>query len=105
MSQVIRVVTVSSSSGVWALPVWRISRLPSAFFTSQHQPEPKTATVLSVNSFLKFSKEPKLLLIASAKGPVGSPPPFGLRQFQKKVWFQTCVPLLRLGRSDLLVGR
>jgi len=47
-----------------------------------------------VNAFLKSSNEPHFDLIASASAPVGSPPPLGVRQFQKKVWFQTWAELL-----------
>ena len=43
---------------------------------------------------LKAAKEPHFVLIASASGPVGSPPPAGFMQFQKKVWFQICAALL-----------
>jgi hypothetical protein len=32
--------------------------------------------------------------MAAASAPVGSPPPAGFMQFQKKVWFQTWAELL-----------
>jgi hypothetical protein len=35
-----------------------------------------------------------LALIAAARAPVGSPPPAGFMQFQKKVWFQIWAELL-----------
>ena len=34
------------------------------------------------NCFLNSSKDPKALLIASPRAPLGAPPPLGLRQFQ-----------------------
>ena len=34
--------------------------------------------------------------MASARVPVGWPPAFGARQFQKKVWFQTWAALLKM---------
>ena len=40
----------------------------------------------SVISFSKASKEPKSLLIASAKPPEGCPPPFGDITFQNNEW-------------------
>ncbi len=64
-------------------------RLPSDFLTSQAQPEPKVPMAVLVNSSLNLSNEPKEALMASARVPVGWPPAFGARQFQKKVWFQT----------------
>jgi hypothetical protein len=39
-------------------------------------------TAEALNFFLNSSNEPKALLMASARAPVGSPPPFGYRQFQ-----------------------
>src|SRR5690606_9221555 len=69
---------------------------PSLFFTSQVQPEPKLVTALLVNCSLNLSKEPNALSIASATLPLAAPPPLGLRQFQKKVWFQTCAALLKM---------
>ena len=46
--------------GLAALEVQTISREPSAFLTSQDQPEPKKATVLAANSSMKPSTEPHL---------------------------------------------
>ena len=34
------------------------------------------------SNFLKEKKDPKSMLMASASGPDGSPPPAGFRQFQ-----------------------
>src|SRR5690606_10712374 len=88
--------------GVPALLVLTISSsLP--FFTSQVQPEPKLPMAELVKASLNLSKEPHLALIASARAPVGSPPPFGLRQFQKKVWFQTWAALLNNGPGPALL--
>src|SRR5690606_14016023 len=79
------------------------AREPSAFFTSQPQPEPKVPMETLLNSSLKASKEPKALLMASASSPVGSPPPLGLRQFQQKVWFHTWAALLNRPRLEVLM--
>ena len=51
-------------------------------------------TALFVNASLKAANEPHFFAIASASAPVGSPPPAGFMQFQKKVWFQTWAALL-----------
>ena len=64
-----------------ALAVLKISMDPSAFFTSQVQPEPKLVTADWVNCFLSSSNEPNVALMVSAKAPVGSPP-VGLGLFQ-----------------------
>jgi hypothetical protein len=69
--------------------------LPS--WTSHAQPEPNWVLAASVNSSRKAWTDPKALLIASASSPDGSPPPVGLRQFQKKVWFHTWAALLNSG--------
>ena len=71
-----------SVNGVAALLVLTMSRLPSDFFTNQVQLEPKLFTALSLKAVLNAEKEPHLALMASAKAPVGSPPPFGDRQCQ-----------------------
>ena len=81
-------------SGVPAAPMLTMSTEPSAFFTSQVQPEPKLPTAEVWKAFLNSSNEPHLALIASASAPVGAPPPFGVMQFQKKVWFHTWAALL-----------
>jgi hypothetical protein len=64
------------------------------FLTSQVQPEPKLPTAEAWKAFLNSSKLPHLALMASARAPVGAPPPLGFMQFQKKVWFQTWAALL-----------
>jgi len=69
-------------SGVAALLVFTIATLPSAFLTSQVQPDPKLLIAELVNCSLNASKDPNAALMASATGPVGEPPPFGDRQFQ-----------------------
>ena len=48
----------------------------------------------AVNCALKASKEPKESLMASARSPSGSPPPFGDRFFQKIEWLM-CPPRLK----------
>jgi len=62
--------------------VLTIAKEPSAFLTNHVQLEPKLLIALAVNAALNSAKEPKLALIASAKAPVGSPPPLGLKLFQ-----------------------
>jgi hypothetical protein len=69
-------------SGLPALEVLTMSTPPSAVFTSQVQPEPKLVAADWLKASLNSSKEPNLALMASARAPLGSPPPFGLRQFQ-----------------------
>ena len=49
-----------------------MSTEPSAFLTSQVQPEPKLPTAEAWKAFLKSSKEPHLALMASASAPVGA---------------------------------
>jgi len=68
--------------GVAALLVLTISRLPSAFLTSQVQPEPKLPAADLLKASLKASTLPHLALMASARAPLGSPPPLGERLFQ-----------------------
>src|SRR5579863_5311631 len=87
-------------SGVAALLVDTISTVPSVFFTSHVQPEPNVPVATFANSSLNLSNEPYLALIASASAPVGAPPPFGDRLFQKNVWFQTCAELLNTPPDD-----
>jgi len=72
-------------SGVPAAPVFTMSTLPSGFFTSHVQPEPKLPTADFWNASLKAPNEPHLALMASASAPLGSPPPAGFMQLQKKV--------------------
>lgn len=64
-------------SGVPALLVETITRLPSAFLTSEVQPAPKFFAAASVNLALKSAKLPKDLAIAAASSPSGSPPALG----------------------------
>src|SRR3990167_694760 len=89
-------------SGVGGLLVLTMSTEPSAFFTSQVQPEPKLPTALLVKASLKAAKLPHLALMAAASAPVGSPPPAGFMLFQKKVWFHTWAALLKIGPDDFL---
>ena len=49
---------------------------------------------------MKAAYEPHFFVIASASAPVGSPPPAGFMQFQKKVWFQTWAALLKTPPDD-----
>jgi hypothetical protein len=70
-----------------------ISSLPSRLI-SQTQPLPKRPMPAALNFVLNSSKEPNVLLIASAKLPEGEPPSFD-KISQKKVWFQCPPPLLR----------
>jgi hypothetical protein len=81
-------------SGVPAAPMLTISTEPSAFLTSQVQPEPKLPTAEAWKALLNSANEPHLASIAAASAPAGAPPPAGFRQFQKKLWFQTCAELL-----------
>src|SRR5574343_1868491 len=81
-------------SGVPAAPMLTMSTVPSAFLTSQVQPEPKLPTAEVRKAVLKASSEPHLASMAAARAPVGAPPPFGFMQFQKKLWFQTWAALL-----------
>ena len=70
-------------------------------FTANHaQPEPKRVVAAFVNSSLKLSKLPNLLLIASANSPAGSPPAFGARTCQNNEWFACPPPLLRTAVRD-----
>ena len=52
-----------------AAPMLTMSSEPSAFFTSQVQPEPKLPTAEVWKAFLNSSKRPHFLLIASASAP------------------------------------
>src|SRR3546814_8904746 len=76
------------SSDVCSSDLLVIASEPSAFCTSQAQPEPKVPTAVSVNCFLKSSTPPNCLTKASVNFLPGAPC-FGVRQFQKKLWFQT----------------
>ena len=72
-------------------------------FTSHAHPEPKCPTAALVNSSLNFSNDPKLFLISSAIFPFGSPPPCGLRLFQKKVWLKICAARLKMGPFSVAI--
>jgi hypothetical protein len=54
-------------------------------------------TAVLVKTVLNWSKEPNELLIASASGPLGSPPPLGERIVQNSEWFAWPPPWLRTG--------
>src|SRR5205823_10042209 len=57
----------------------------STFVLNQHaQPLPKRPTPAAANFSLNASKLPNADLISSASLPLGSPPAFGPRIFQKK---------------------
>ena len=68
--------------GVPALFVTSMPTEQSLFFISHTHPDPKRVTAFWVKVFLKSSKVSKADLIASARAPVGSPPPPGFRLFQ-----------------------
>jgi hypothetical protein len=59
---------------------------PEPSWTSHDQPEPNWLTPVSLNLALKSSNEPNADEIASASGPSGSPPPFGLMLSQNSEW-------------------
>src|SRR3954454_6839465 len=63
--------------------------------TSHVQPEPNCPTPLASNCSLKSSNEPNASLIASPSSPLGSPPPSGLIDSQKRLWLAWPPPLLR----------
>ncbi len=86
--------------GLSWLGVEQISIPPAAFLMSHAHPDPKRPTPAALNFVLKSSKLPKVLLIASASLPVGTPPPLGPMMLQKKVWFQCPPPLLRIGAAN-----
>src|SRR5512147_2327643 len=88
-------------SGVPALLVLTRSTVPSGFFTSQVQPEPKLPTALLANASLKAANEPHFFATAAASAPDGSPPPPGFMLLQKNVWFQTWAALLNTPPADL----
>ena len=58
--------------GLAAFTVERISKLPSVFFTSQDQPEPKCATVTFVKASTKASTEPHCFSMALFSSPFSS---------------------------------
>jgi hypothetical protein len=61
-----------------------MSTEPSAFLTSQVQPEPKLPTAEAWKALANSANDPHLASMAAASAPPGAPPPFGVRQFQKK---------------------
>src|SRR5699024_9223976 len=65
------------------------------FSTNQAQPDPNRVAAAFSKVSLKASKLPHLSLILSANSPVGSPPPFGERIVQSKLWLSRPPPLLR----------
>ena len=65
-----------------AFGVVSITSPPSAPFTSHAHPLPKRPTADVENFSLKVLKSPNDLSMAALTAPVGSPPPFGERQFQ-----------------------
>ena len=71
-----------SLSGVPALLVCSTASEPSGFLTSQAHPEPNCVMAALVSFSLKAAKDVKFLAMASARAPLGSPPPLGYRQFQ-----------------------
>src|ERR1700687_2943544 len=68
--------------------------LPS-FTSSQDQPEPKRPIPAALIFDLKSAKVPNADLMASARSPLGSPPPPFFMIFQNIEWFQWPPPLLR----------
>ncbi len=57
-----------------------------------HQPGPartKVADSRGLKGFLELVKAAHSFSIAPSSKPPGLPPPLGVRQFQKKLWFQT----------------
>src|SRR5262245_63950072 len=84
------------ANGVSALDVVSIASAPSAFLTSQAQPEPNCAAAASENLVLKSAKLPNALSIAPAITPDGLPPARGAIECQKNVWFQIWAELLKI---------
>ncbi len=91
----IQFIPVVPSKGSWLGHAATRSFLEAGSKPSQPQPDPCTATVAAVIFSLNASKEPKSRLIASANGPLGSPPPLGHKLFQKMLWL-ICPPPLNL---------
>jgi hypothetical protein len=59
---------------------------PEPSWTSQAQPEPNCPTPAASNFSLNSSKEPNAEEIASARAPLGSPPPSGDIDGQNSEW-------------------
>ena len=82
--------------GLAALEVQTMSRVPSAFFTSQDQPEPKKETVLLEKSSMKASTEPHLASMAVFKGPSSSLLPLGHKHYTLKLVEEKYIPIERV---------
>jgi hypothetical protein len=63
-----------------------VTARPEPSCTNHAQPEPNWLTPASLNFALKSSKDPNALLIASARSPLGSPPPSGESISQNNEW-------------------
>ena len=72
---------------------------PSPSRASQIHPPPNWHAAKAATSSPKMPTEPKDASILRFRPAGGSPPPFGLRLFQKKVWFQACDALLKISVS------
>lgn len=83
---------VVASKGSWLAQAANCRRLDFLLYPNHPQPEPWMATVRVVSSFLKFSKDPKLWLMASFNSADGSVR-FGVKFCQKIVWL-ICPPPL-----------
>jgi len=59
---------------------------PAPSQTSHVQPEPKRFAPASFTCVRSASRPPNVPLIASARSPDGSPPPFGPMIRQKREW-------------------
>jgi len=71
-------------SGLSWLGVEHTSNPPDLLTISQAQPDPNRVLAAAENLSLNASNEPKVLLIASARAPVGAPPPLGDMMVQKR---------------------
>jgi hypothetical protein len=68
-----------------------MSSEPSAFLTSQVQPEPKLPTAEAWKALANSANDPHLASIAAASAPAGAPPPFGCQAIPE----EAVVPHLR----------
>ena len=73
-------------NGLSWLAVLVTANFPSLVTTSQAQPLPNCPAAASVNCFCKLSNEPNSAVMASARAPVGVPPPFGFEISKNKLW-------------------
>src|SRR5699024_1850818 len=89
-----RIGVLPSETGLSWFGVLVISSSP-LLTTNQAQPEPKRPAAAASNLLWKSSKLPNVSLILSATEPFASPPPFGDKISQKKLWFKCPPPLLR----------